>query len=146
MRHSTAHPLTWGEDERSREKCQLSSSMLQEHMWDRSSLTTPRRVPRSSRAPIQNRRMLPKSLETDNFKCHFCCGANGLLLLQCGLSSAAPRSLTSPSGRSQACLEKDTRGKADLSLAHTLAFPHLFGVEQQHTVRCWTPEGTVPSR
>lgn len=60
MRHSTAHPLPWGEDEGPREKCQLSSSVLQEHMWDRSSLTTPRHMPRSSSASIHNRRMLLK--------------------------------------------------------------------------------------
>lgn len=60
MRHSTEHPLPWGEDEGPREKCQLSSSTLQEHMWDRSSLTTPRHMPRSSRASIHNRRMLLK--------------------------------------------------------------------------------------
>lgn len=44
MRHSTEHPLPWGEDEGPREKCQLSSSTLQEHMWDRRMLL---KIPRN---------------------------------------------------------------------------------------------------
>lgn len=96
MRHSTAHPLPWGEDEGPREECQLSSSTLQEHMWDRSSLTTPRHMPRSSRASIHNRRMLLKIPRNDNFKSHFCCGAKGLPL-QYGLSPFAPWPLMSSS-------------------------------------------------
>lgn len=146
MRHSTAHPLPWGEDEGPREECQLSSSTLQEHMWDRSSLTTPRHMPRSSRASIHNRRMLLKIPRNRQFQ--------EPLLLWCQRPPAAIWPVTICSMAFNEFFMKEPslpweghQGQSrPFSLAHISAFPDIFGIECQHTARCLAPEDTVPSR
>lgn len=101
-RHFTAHPLPWGEDERPHEECQFSSSALQEHTRDRSSLTT----------TCQNPRELPFRTEK-TLRQIFRNRVAVLLVLRC---QWPPAVTAGPSPRSRACcLGKDTRRKAAFS-------------------------------